>query len=376
MKNKKIIFLSRSLNAGGAERQLTQLANGLKCEGYKPLVAVFYSGGMLENELAAAGVPVVSLGKKGRWDLIGFLFRLWRYLRREKPAIIHSYLVVPNIIMVLMKPFIPGTKFVWGVRASFMDLGRYDWTARFTFRMSCVLARFADKIIVNSNSGRDYHAALGYPVKKMAVVPNGFDCSSFQPDAAKRAEQRRAWNIDSDVILVGMVARLDPMKDHFTFIEAAREVLLTQNRVRFVCIGDGPQSIKSELQSYARRVGVEDAMLWTGTLKEMPSVYNALDIHVSSSRGEGFPNAIGEAMCCGVPCVATRVGDSADIIGDTGIVVPVQDSHALADGLLHMMQILQGDPNKSHSACRQRIIELYDRDLLISRTIQILEGIH
>jgi len=375
MKNKKIIFLSRSLNAGGAERQLTQLAIGLKRRGYEPAVAVFYGGGKFENELAAAGVPVVSLEKNRRWDLVGFLFRLWRYLRKEKPAIIHSYLVVPNIIMVLLKPFLPGIKFVWGVRASFMDLGRYDWTARFTFRMSCVLARFADKIIVNSNSGRDYHAALGYPVKKMEVVSNGFDCSSFQPDASRRAEQRQAWNIDPDVILVGMVARLDPMKDHFTFIEAAREILLNQTKVRFVCIGDGPQSIKTELQSYARRVGVEDAIFWAGALEDMPSVYNALDIHVSSSRGEGFPNAIGEAMCCGVPCVATRVGDSADIIGDTGIVVPVQDSHSLAAGLLHMMQILQEDPNKSHSACRQRIIELYDRDLLVSRTIQILEGI-
>src|SRR3569623_1069815 len=124
---KDILFLTRSLDRGGAERQLVVLAKGLARRGHAVAVAVFFGGGAYEAELAEDDVRVINLGKQGRWDILPFLNRLVRLLRKERPAVLHSYLGVPNILATIIKPLLPGIRIVWGVRDSHVDLSRYDW---------------------------------------------------------------------------------------------------------------------------------------------------------------------------------------------------------------------------------------------------------
>ena len=130
---KTILFLVRSLDRGGAERQLIVLAKGLASRGHAVSVAVFYGGGVYENELAEAGIRVINLGKTGRWNILLFLNRLMRLLRKERPTVLHSYLGVPNILAAALKPLLPGTRIVWGVRASNVDLSHYDWLLRLAY---------------------------------------------------------------------------------------------------------------------------------------------------------------------------------------------------------------------------------------------------
>ncbi|MDL1963285.1 MAG: glycosyltransferase [Deltaproteobacteria bacterium] len=129
----KIFFLIRSLNRGGAERQLVLLAKRLEQQHHCVSVGCFYSGGSLESELRDTGVRVTSFNKLGRWDVFGFLLRLVRFVKQECPDIVHGYLGISNILTVLLKLFFPHIHAVWGIRASNMDLMRYDWFWRFSF---------------------------------------------------------------------------------------------------------------------------------------------------------------------------------------------------------------------------------------------------
>jgi glycosyltransferase involved in cell wall biosynthesis len=364
----KIIFLVRSLGYGGAERQLILLAKGLHARRHDVVVSVFYSGGPLEKELQDAGIRIRPLNKMGRWDVPGFLFRMAKVFREEHPDIVHGYLPDPNLVTAVLKPFFPATKIVWGVRSARLDWQQYDWLARANFKLSCRLSGLADAIIANSHAGRAYHIASGYPAEKMLVIPNGIDTERFRPDQQARSRVRSEWGVTARETLIGLVGRLDPMKDHPIFLEAASLLAKKRESTRFVCVGDGSDGYRAQLQAQAARLGLDKRLLWVAAPKDMPAVYNALDIHVSSSYGEGLSNVVGEAMACGVRCVVTDVGDSAWVVGDQGEVVPPRDPVALMNAIDRLLTQNTCDPIR----IRQRVVEQLSLNSLVSNTERVL----
>ncbi len=188
----KILFFIRSLNAGGAEYQLVVTAKSLINQGHKVTVLTFYSGGFYADELTGTKIQLISLRKKGRWDLLAFFLRLFRVLRRQSPDVIYSFLGTANILSVLIRPFIPVTRIVWGVRASNMDLEKYDRLSRWSYWIECRLSRFADIIIANSQAGLAYAVANGFPEKNIMVIPNGIDTERFRPDKLAGESLRKA----------------------------------------------------------------------------------------------------------------------------------------------------------------------------------------
>lgn len=359
----RIVFLIRSLGSGGSERQLSTLARALDKEYFDVTVISFYSGGSFEKELKENNIRLVCLSKRGRWDVLSFLWRLIGELRKLHPDILHSYLVEPNLLVVLLKPFFRPTRVVWGLRASNMELEHYDWLARLNFRLQCLASRFADLIIANSESGRDYHVSQGFPPEKCIVVHSGIDIEEFKPDPASGRRVRAAWGVPDGRILIGQVARFDPMKDQPGFLKAAELLSRERDDVRFVSVGGGSNDYAATLRQLAKEYGIADRMIWAGARDDMPAVYNALDIVCSSSLSEGLPNAIAEAMACGVPCVVTDVGDSAFLVGNTGIVVPPNDPRALANGLkecLDNLSIMRGERPRSRIEERFGLSRLRD----------------
>jgi glycosyltransferase involved in cell wall biosynthesis len=368
----RVVFLIRSLGRGGSERQLATLARALNRERFEVTVITFYPGGDFEKELADGGVRVVSLRKRGRWDILGFLWRLRRALGQIRPHVIHSYLVEPNLLAVLFKPLSRPAKVVWGIRASKMDLSRYDWFARVNFRLQTFASRFADKVIFNSNAGRDYHVARGFPARRCAVIHGGVDAERFKPDRESGRRIREAWAVDDDALLIGLVGRLDPMKDHRTFLKAAELLSRRDFKLRFACVGGGPEGYAARLRRIAEDYKLADVFIWAGERRDMPAVYNALDIACSSSSGEGMPNAIAEAMACGVPCVVTDVGDSALLVGEAGIVVSPGDPPALSEGLARCLNMLKAGEARSP---RPRVAEHFSVSKLVSRTEAVLSAL-
>ena len=359
-----IVFLIRSLNYGGAERQLLTLAQHLDRTQFTPIVLAFYGGGPSAAGLNAAGVKVISLNKTGRWDLLGFAWRLAREIRRLQPQIIYSFMDLPNLCALGLR-LVTRARIVWGVRVSELELERRDWLVRGGFRLAARLARRADLVICNSHAGRDFHLARGYPAKQTIVIHNGIDTARFTLARATGHLLRRAWGVRDEEKLVGLVARLDPIKDHPTFLQAAAQLASQRPDTRFICVGDGPANYLRELQKQADELGLSGKIIWESGRDDLPAVYNALNALVLSSVGEGFPNVVAEAMACGVICVVTDVGDAAQIVGPHGAVVPPKDADALA---LALAQVLNATP--APFALRARIVENFSAEKLAQQTAE------
>ena len=372
---KRILFLLRSFGVGGAERQLCILASGLQRSGYSVKVAVFYAGGSLEAEARNMGIQIVDLKRHGRWDLLPFFFRLVGLIRREKPDILNSYLQVPNIWAALVKLIMPHLKVVWGIRASNIEWKNYGWQWNVTDKVESLLAKIPDWIICNSQAGLLYHAEKGYPSERMSVIQNGIDTDRFFPDRRVGKGLRAEWRVRTDQKLIGTVARLDPIKDLPNFLRTASLLIEERRDIRFVCVGGGSPEYLRTLSELARSLDLEEHLVWAGERSDILNVYNALNIFISSSTSEGFSNVIGEAMACGIPCVVTDVGDSAQLVGSVGEIVPAGDTEALKQATLNLLDQIEKDGMSLNTQVRQRIIDQFSTAKLISRTIETFNAV-
>ncbi len=351
------------------------LASGLRKTGFDVTVFVMYVEGPYKDELEKAGIKIVSLEKSGRWDILAFMARLVREVRSANPDILHSYLSTPNVLATILKPFFGKTKIVWGIRSAFMDLSKYDLLFRFSFWLEKHLSPFADLIITNSRSGREMMIRNGYSEKKLISIPNGIDTKLFYPDREAGLSLRKGWGANSDTKIIGVVGRIDPMKDHTTFLEAVAMLPAKRDNLRFVIIGSGRQEYVAKMRSLAEGMGLSGRLVWAGDIEDMQAVYNALDINVLSSYGEGFSNAVGEAMACAVPCVVTDVGDLAWIVGETGIVAPPKDPEALSLAILQMLDKTEDKSANPGASARERIEKMFNTRALVENTSRALESL-
>ena len=371
-----LFFLIRSLGHGGAERQLTELVKGLDPARCQVTVATFYDGGALRSEIEGLpGVRVISLGKKGRWDLLPFVWRLARVVRAARPDFLHGYMGTANELCSLMG-WLYGGRVVWGLRMSNRDLTRYDWLTALTTRTGAWFSKSADLIISNSFAGQRDCTAAGYAAERMVVVHNGIDIARFHPDAGAGRAMRREWGIPDGAPLIGMIGRLDPQKDHPTFLRAAALVAQQRPDVRFICVGNGPDDYRAALQTQARDLGLNGSAMWTPASNNVLGVYNALDLAtLPSANGEGFANVVGEAMACGVPVVVTDAGDSALIVANAEQVVPIRQPEALAAAWLRVLALTPDERARLGAQQRARIEENFQVRHLVEKTLAAMEGI-
>jgi len=371
----RVVFLVRSLEVGGAETQVALLALHLDRARFEAVVVCFYSVGELRATLERGGVSVISLDKKGRWDLIGFTLRLIRLMRRLRPGLIHSFMGPPNILAIGLKLVLPNLRVVWGIRSSKMEFGDYDMTWRIVFAVERYLSRWADTIVANSFAGGDHLKEQRFCVRRLIVVPNGVDVERFAESAAARTKLRKEWGVASEEKLISLVARLDSKKDHETFLRAAAVLAAKAEDVRFACVGGDGRKSRDELQSLALSLGLAGRIIWEGYRADVPAVLAASDIVTSASAyGEGFPNVVAEAMAAGRPAVVTDVGDSALIVGMLGAVVEPRSPRALVAGWEQVLsEIRRGDPQAARLR-RQRIVENFSHHKMVSRMASVYTG--
>lgn len=359
----KIMFFTSVLTGGGAERQLIQLAEGLAQRDHDVHVVTFR--GTPSVSLLSERVAVTSLGKGGRGDVARFLARLFRVAATFEPDVIHGFLPLPNTLATLVAPFVSRSKVVWGIRASRLDLAGHEWGSRVVFQGSRLLATAADLVIANSEAGVRYLTAAGYPRDRLVVVPNGIDTDRFRPDPSARSRQRSQWGLLDEEIVVGLVGRVTPAKDHDTFLRAVAQARTVLPRLRAVCIGGADTPERRALAAAGVSLGLADVVTWVDAVSEMRSAYAGLDLLCLSSVTEGFPNVVGEAMACGVPCVVTDAGDARSIVGDLGVTAPIGDAGALAQGIVEMYWRWH---DADRAPLRNRICDLFPVARMVERT--------
>jgi glycosyltransferase involved in cell wall biosynthesis len=352
---KKLVFWISDLTYGGAQRQLLALAKAIDKEIFEVYVLYYYPDGPLEKDLQDARITLHCIIKRGRWDLIGFYTSLIRYLRQIKPDILHGYLTVPNLFAIALKPFLPKTKIIWGIRNSNQSQTQNDdWLIYPLSLVEVFLSRFVDLIISNSHAGQKHCLSRGFPLSKTIVIPNGIDVDHFKPNLAVRNNLRQQWNLTAETIAVGIIGRIDPLKDYPNFLQAAAILVQKKDNVAFFCFGTGEPEYCQAMYRLTEELNLSHKLHWMGTSSDIPAVCNALDILVSSSNeGEGFGNVIGEAMSCNTPCIVTDVGDSAWIVDDSRLVVPPQSPKKLARGI---SRLIEHQAQNSNLNSRQKIV--------------------
>jgi glycosyltransferase involved in cell wall biosynthesis len=357
---RKIFHIITSLDVGGAEAMLQKLVLGIDRSRFECEVVALTALGSAGREIAASGVSVRDLRMSpGRLDPRAF-GRLARWIHRTRPDVVHTWMYHADLVGGLAARAVCGAPVVWGIRGSFDPVKskrHMIWTARTCAALSTVIPR---AIVSCSTALAETHADLGYDARRMRVIPNGFDTSVYLPDITARASVREELRIAPETPLVGHLARWDPQKDHVGFVEAALRVAQLHPGAHFVMCGAGIDDRNAAIVAPIRRSGAGERFHLLGRREDAQRVTAALDVLVSSSiYGEGFPNVLGEAMACAVPCVATDVGDSAMVVGDTGRVTPAHDPVALSSAIVALLELGPKGRSELGRAARRRVEERF-----------------
>ena len=338
----KIILLIRVLDLGGAEIQLFYLARGLLSRGYCVEVVTFYSGGSLENRFINAGISVFSLQKNSRWHWVSPAIRFCGLVRDFQPDVVYSFLTGPNIFAISGKLVRHRLRLFWGVRAASRDneIRPRDWLVATLAKCSSLLSLLPEKIIVNSTHTRQTLVADGFPAQKLTVIANGIDTEQFRFNPIYRKQYRLDNEIGQNVFLVGLVARLDRIKNIEMYIESATRFLAVDPESLFLIVGAGDVVYRRELEALVADAQVQGKVVFCGSQasNRVVEILSALDAFVLTATGEGFSNALAEALACGVPAVATDVGENAELIRDNDRILEQDDVAGLVRKLREIKQ--------------------------------------
>ncbi len=370
-----VLHVISGLGHGGAERMLLKVVGGRRSAGLRHAVVSLTPGGALRPKLRGLDVPVRDLGLRRPPSPLR-LARFAGLVRRRRPDVVQGWLYDGNLVASLAR--LPGTgrpPVAWNVRHSLHDLARERTATRMTIRAGALLSSLPAAIVYNAVSSAEHHEALGFRPDRREILPNGFDTDRFRPRPEARPRLLEELGLADDAggrtaagdeegaaakpRLVGTVGRDHPMKDHLGLLEAAAR-LAEERNVHLVLAGPGLEPGHDALTRAARRLGLEGRVHLLGPREDVPRVLAALDVFVlSSAYGESFPNVLGEAMACGLPCVATDVGDTGRILGGHGELVPPEDPEALARALARLLELGPDRRREIGQGARRRIEERY-----------------
>jgi len=356
----KIVFLITDLDTGGAEIMLLRLLSYLDRGKFDPTVICLSRDGPLGEKIRSLNIPVVSLRiNPANPDPLAW-FQLLKYLRQVRPVLLHTWMYHSDFFGGLAG-FLLKIPVVWAIHNSTTNSQFTRKRTLLIIHLCALISRWIPvKIVSCSEKACTIHEDLGYAAEKFVIIPNGFDLGDYRSDPVAGVNLRAELNIEPADPLIGMVARYNPQKDHANFVQAARIYHQAFPQTHFVLCGEGLTWDNAAIVAEIEAAGLRDRFHLLGRRDDMPSVFSALTLHtLSSAYGEAFPNVLGEAMACSVPCVATDVGDSSFLIGDTGMVIPPRDPQALAAAWERLMNLSQEERLALGERARQRVQQLF-----------------
>lgn len=376
----RITFVVTGLDVGGAEMMLWKLISGLDRRRFEPyLLSLNSQATYMLPAFERLGVRCRLLEGRPDGRRMPSIRRLAEELRSTRPDVIQAWMYHANIAATLAAAWARlDAPVLWNIRATLMERKKEKRLTAAVIWLGGKLSFAPARIINNSRvSALEHERRLGYRAAKRVILPNGFDTQLFRPDRAARERVRGELGVGSNAILVGLAARYHPMKDHEGFLRAAKTVKRRQPDAHFVLAGLHVEPSNADLASMIEACGLTGSVSLLGHREDMHAIYPALDVLASSSSsGEGFPNVIGEAMSCGVPCVVTDVGDSADIVGDTGRVVPPREPEALAEALLQVIELTPSERAALGQRARERAAEHFSLAGIVEQYQDLYMQVH
>ena len=372
----KVSHVITGLPVGGAQTMLTNLIHHLDPLGFTSEVISLTELGTVGDELLDTGISVRALEMNRSFPNPTNLIRLTRFLRAGAPHIVQTWMYHADLLGGICAKIIR-TPCVWNIRQSNFSRKHTPrmtmWTAEACARLS---NRLPEVIICNSRTAATLHTDLGYRADRLTVIPNGIDATVFRPDLDAYLDVRRELGIGEKQILIGLFGRHHAQKDHSTFLEAAAGLANAFANVHFLLCGEDITPDKNPFQIWLRNhPEIADRFYLLGLRRDMPRLTASLDIACSSSAfGEGFSNTIVEAMACGVPCVVTNVGDSAEIVGDSGKVSPPSDVDSLGRAMRDLV-IATEERKKLGASARSRVKTFFSIEAIGTRYAHLYEDL-
>ncbi len=361
-----VLHVITGLGTGGAETSLLRVVEASRDSGMQHSVVSLIEEGPIAAPLRAAGATVHSLAMaRGSRDPRA-MARLIRLVSDARPDVLQGWMYHANLAASLAG-LLTRVPVLWAIRHA-LDAYEHESAAlRAVIRCSAAVSRAPTAILYNSQRSATQHAAVRFSARRAAVIPNGFAVERFRADPRAALDVRAELGIRPDAPVIGLIARVDPLKDHRTFIRAAELLHARQPDVHFLLAGLGTDAASGTIADALVGSPIAPLVHRLGARTDVSALMNACTVVTLTSISEGFPNVIGEAMACERMCVATDVGDAATLVGDCGIIVPPGDAQAIARAWESQITRSATDRERCGVAARARINAMYTIDSVFRR---------
>lgn len=366
----KIVHIISGLGLGGAETLLLNLVSESRSTGGTHVIISLSSLDIMAERLRAAGAEVRLLGMRPGIPNPLLLIRLARWIVKANPDVVQTWMYHADIfggvaaLLARLMFRLRGQRhrfvLVWGIHRTEVPTAKVGRVLNALARIGAMTSnQLPDSVICCANASYKTHAEYGYDRSRMRVIHNGFDVRKFMPDATARTTLLNSLGLPPRSILIGIVGRSNPAKDYDNFLRAAALLHQRVPECHFVMVGKDVDANNKALARMMSELGLTSVCHLLGARNDLHRIMPAFDMLCLSSRTEGLPTVVGEAMACSVPCVVTDVGDTGQLVGDTGLVVPPRDPVSLSDALEEMATLSLEQREKLGKLARERIVECF-----------------
>jgi len=367
---KRICHVITGLPRAGAQRVLVDLLAHHDRNAFDVRVVSLLPRDAMADDVESAGIPLwcadLALDPALPWKLAG----LASHLFRARPEVVHTWMYHGDVVGgAVAKAVHPETAVVWHLHHSTLETDRFKPTTRALASVAAPMSRIVpSRIIACAESSRRLHVERGYDAAKMVVIRNGVDTERFRPRASGPRSLVAELGLTEPVELIGLAARAHPQKDHATFLAAARILATQRPDAHFVLCGAGVEPSNPMFDG-----APSDRVHLLGERRDLDELLPQLDVFgLSSAAGEACSLVLLESMASGVPCVTTDVGDSADLVGSTGRVVPPVDPEALAKAWASLLSEPEPERRARGEAARRRAVETFG----LPAVARAIEGVY
>jgi len=369
-----IIHIIIGLNTGGAEKMLLRLVKAHSNSNITHQIISLTDIGDVGEEMKDLGFDVKSLGLTGYKNILKVSFMLFTILRESRPDIVQTWMYHADLIGGVVAKISGVENIIWGIRSSDITQGGSRLTI-FLRWVCSKLSYFIPKLIICAgDNSRITHESLGYKSSIMRSIPNGFDVKIFLNQNDSYHINRKLLNYAHEDIVIGWVGRFNHIKGPDIFIKTANMLSEKFNNLKFLIIGNEMTKGNSKISDLIENEH-SNKFNFLGQRQDMPELFSAMDIFCLSSRSEGFPNALGEAMLMKKACVATDAGDSRLLLDETGIIVKKNSIDSLFYGLNQMICLNEKKRLELGQKAHNRIVENYNLEKCINRFNEIYKEV-
>lgn len=332
---KRVMHIINGLGQGGAETTLYKLLCSLQNDNYEFYVVSLTKHNYYVPYIEKLGISVYCL-ELDKTNIFVKFFQLIKLIKKVKPDIVQTWLYFSDLFGGVAAKLAGTKKIVWGIRCEGVNLKS---TTQMIKQVCARLSKFVPNVIVtNSEVAAKHHINAGYDERKVKIITNGYNDGEFFPTSKSEITTIIANKLPENALLIGTLARFHADKDYANLLNAIDDICQNYPNTYFILCGVGCNEKNVELMHLMHHVKYRDHIVLINGVSDSNAYLNMLDIFVLPSKTEGFPNVLAEAMLCGLPCVATDVGDVKKILSDKGIVISSEDSKQLASACINLLK--------------------------------------